>query len=103
MEHITIVHSRVSMNLSEAGMRKMHSLAQKNLINIEYYFNQNMSLAGDPLKQHITLSESMLVVSDVQQRHVYLNQRRSRKDLILRLLLIFILMKRKILKLRQLI
>ena len=57
MEHITIAHSRVSMNLSEAEMRKMHSLAQKNLINIEYYYSQNMNIVEEVVSQLIMFWE----------------------------------------------
>ena len=53
MELIMIVHLRVNMNLNDLEMQKMHSSPQKNLINIEYYYNLNMSLVEEVVKPHI--------------------------------------------------
>ena len=43
-------HLHVNTNLNEAEMRKMLTSLQKDLINIEFYYNLNMNTVGDQLK-----------------------------------------------------
>ena len=72
MEPIMMHHLVVSMNQNGQEMQKMHFSRQKNLTNIDSYYNLNMSFQAELLKMAIMYQELTQVDLNVQLKFVYL-------------------------------